>query len=286
MNIQDELLENGYVIIPNVLTDHEIEYSTCLFHEWQKTIPNYNEIHRKIDPHGIHKFHEIGHQRHAWYIRTLQAVQDPFKQLWNTDDLIVSYDGTCYIPQNTKSKDTCWTHTDQAPNKTGLHCYQGFVSLTSNENSTLVVYEGTHELHEQYFKDKDDTSNKDWNKIDPAYLEEIKDRKRVLSVPAGSLVIWDSRTFHQNQYGTPKAEERIVQYVSYLPRKHKKNTPSIHAKRIKYYNERRTTSHWACPVKVNGKQPQHYGNKDLLINYDELTPPDLCDLEEEINKLI
>ena len=48
-----------------------------------------------------------------------------------------------------------------------------------------------------------------------------------LQVPAGALVIWESRVFHQNQYGTPESEERLVQYVCYLPRNHPKNTNSM-----------------------------------------------------------
>jgi len=57
-------------------------------------------------------------------------------------------------------------------------------------------------------------------------------------------------------------------------------------KRLKYFNERRTTSHWPCPIKVNGKQPQTYGNDSLLINYDNLTEPNLEDIKEEIMKLL
>ena len=53
------------------------------------------------------------------------------------------------------------------------------------------------------------------------------DLRRVLHVPAGSLVIWDSRTFHQNQYGAPNSEERLVQYVCFLPKNHPKNTKNM-----------------------------------------------------------
>ena len=57
-------------------------------------------------------------------------------------------------------------------------------------------------------------------------------------------------------------------------------------KRLKYFNERRTTSHWPAPITVNGKQPQTYGDSSKLINYDDLVPPELDDLQEEIMKLL
>lgn len=46
--------------------------------------------------------------------------------------------------------------------------------------------------------DRNITHSKNWEKIDPLYLEskEIQLKKKVLEVPAGSLVLWDSRTFH------------------------------------------------------------------------------------------
>jgi len=108
----------------------------------------------------------------------------------------------------------------------------------------------------------------------------------VLTVPAGSLVLWDSRTFHQNQYGKANSEERMVQYVCYLPRDNPKYTENVKKKREKYFNERRTTSHWPYPVTVNGVQPRTFGDESKKIDYSELTPPNLQDLEEEIKKLI
>ena len=113
--------------------------------------------------------------------------------------------------------------------------------------------------------------------------------KKVLDVKAGSLVLWDSRTFHQNQYGpidSSRKEERIVQYVCFLPDNHIKNTTSMKTKRLKYFNERRTTSHWPAPISVNGLQPQVYGDNSKLINYNDLVPPNLDDLTDEIMKLL
>ena len=285
-SIKINLENNGYCIIPNVLSNDEINYSLDLFKKWQKTIPNHNLIHNTIDPHGIYKFHEIGHQEHAWFIRTRPNLINIYKNLWNTNDLVVSFDGSCYIPKCLEKKDKLWTHTDQCSNSDGLKCYQGFVALTNNKERTLVVYEGSHKLHKLYFRDKGICNNNNWNLIDKEYLDSIKDKKRILNVSAGSLVLWDSRTFHQNQYGKPNSEERIVQYVCYLPKNNPNNTNSQTKKRKKYFNERRTTTHWPYPIRVNGKQPQTYGDNSRLINYDLLTKPNLDKYLKDIEELI
>lgn len=284
--IKQELSNKGYVIIPNILTSEEINSYSQEFHKWRNSIENLDSIHKRISPHLIYKFHQIGHQRHAWLIRTNPKIINIFKQLWNTDELVVSFDGSCYMPKETKKKDNIWTHTDQSRKKEGLVCYQGYVALTSNKERTLVVYEGSHKLHQNYFKEMNIEVNKDWNLIDHSYLDRIKTQKRVLDVPAGSLVLWDSRSFHQNQYGKPNSEERLVQYVSYLPKNDKKNSKSMQTKRQKYFNDKRTTSHWAYPIRVNSLQPQTYGDDSLLIDYDKLPKIQLDDVMDKIQELI
>ena len=280
-----ELGEKGYCIIENILNDEEVSKSLEYFREWFSSHPQIEGLHNKISPHGIIKFHEVGQQKHAWYIRTRENVVNVFKNIWQTEEVVVSFDGCCYIPPDCKKKDAIWTHTDQAPSKKGLKCIQGFVALTDNKERTLIVYEGSHKLHEEYAKEYNLTSTKDWLLIEHKYLEKISDKKRVLNIKAGSLVLWDSRTFHQNQYGNNESkEERIVQYVSYLPRCNL--SKKMLEKRQKYFTDRRTTSHWAYPVKVNGQQPQNYGDNRLKINYDELVKPKLDDFLEEITKIL
>ena len=283
--IKNELDINGYCIIDNVLDESEIDQSKEMFYNWQKTIFNHDKIHNTVNPHGIYKYHEIGHQRHAWFIRTNPKVQNIFKKLWNTDDLIVSFDGSCFISKDNNKKDKIWTHTDQGPNNNNK-CYQAFVSLTNNEERTLVVYKGSHLYHQKYFQDKNIKSKSNWHLIDHTVLENLKDSKKVLKVKAGSLVIWDSRCFHQNQYGKPFSEERIVQYVCYFPKNNKYNTPAMIKKRQKYFDDRRTTSHWPAPIKVNGKQPRTFGDESKIIDYSRLIKPDLDDMILDIKKII
>jgi ectoine hydroxylase-related dioxygenase (phytanoyl-CoA dioxygenase family) len=276
---------NGYAIIENALSPAQVATAKQYFTEWLSANPQLKEKHRKIDPHGIFKFGEVGHQRHAWYLKTLEEVQAPFRALWGTDELTTGFDGSCWIPSDYSGKDKIWTHTDQAPDTKGLVCIQGFVALTSNVERTLVVYEGSHLLHESYMKEKNITGKKNWELIEHTYLARIADRKKVLKISAGSIVLWDSRTFHQNQYGKV-GEERIVQYVCFLPKAHKSNSKSQQEKRIKYYNDRRTTSHWPYPLKVNGLQPRTYGDQTLLIDYSQLNSPDLTELDVKIRRLL
>ena len=285
-SIKSELEEKGYVIVPNVLSESDILEYRSNFDKWYNSTPNLKNLHNKIDPHGIFKFHEVGHQRFAWLIRTHPKVIEIFKYIWDVDELVVSFDGSCYMSKDMEKKDKYWTHTDQSSEKKGLHCYQGIVSLTSNVERSLVVYEGSHKLHEKYFTDNNIISKNNWCVINKEYTDQLKDSKKILNIKAGSLVIWDSRTFHQNNYGNGKCEERLVQYVSYLPKENKANTLAMQKKRRDYYNNRRTTSHWAYPIKVNGLQPQTYGNNDLLIDYTKLIVPELKDIEEKIYKLI
>lgn len=46
-------------------------------------------------------------------------------------------------------------------------------------------------------------------------------------------------------------------------------------KRREYFEKRRTTSHWAYPIKVNGLQPRTWGDKSLRIDYSKLIKPNL-----------
>lgn len=280
-----ELESKGYVVIENVLSQDEIKHALEMFYKWLNSDVQIKKLHEKVSPHGIFKHFEVGHQKHAWFVRTRASVQAPFKNIWKTDDLAVSFDGSCWMKADLRKKTTCWTHTDQAPREKGLKCYQGFVSFTDNKERTLRVYEGSHLLHEKYMAEKGLTHAKNWEKIDPEYLNSIENLKRDLHVKAGSLVLWDSRVFHQNVYGNiDTCEERIVQYVSFLPKKGL--TAAMQKKREKYFKERRTTSHWAYPVHVNGKQPRTYGDDELVINYECLKTPDLEEYMDEIKKLL
>ena len=71
-----------------------------------------------------------------------------------------------------------------------------------------------------------------------------------------------------------------------LPKNNKLNSTAMKKKRLKYFNELRTTSHWAYPIRVNSLQPQTYGNNNLLIDYNTLNNPDLTLYKDIIDTLL
>ena len=159
------------------------------------------------------------------------------------------------------------------------------ITISSVTVESFYFYNGSHKLYREHFEGKANTGG-NFLRLDLDYLETIKDRRTVLKVPAGALVLWDSRVYPQNQYGKPGSEERLVQYVSFLPKNHPKNTPAIQKKRLKYLNERRTTSHWAAPIRVNALQPRNYGNERLKIDYGAFEKENLDEYMDEIKKII
>jgi hypothetical protein len=270
----DELKEKGYTIVSGLFTPEKVTKARQLFFDWLKTVPHVEEYHAREAFQGIMKFAQVGHQKHAWFIKTDPDVQQVFKDLWATDELVTGFDGCCWIPEDCSMTDVCWTHTDQSAAAKGLHCIQGFVSLTNNVDRSFVVYEGSHLLHEKYMKMKGYTGTRNWRMIDPEYLEKIQSKRKVLKVNAGDMVLWDSRTFHQNQYGS-LSEERLVQYVCFLPRHHPSNTLGMQRTRQNYFEKRRTTSHWPYPLSVVAQNPDLHS-----------PPADLSEYEEEIKKVL
>lgn len=288
--IKQEFEEKGYVVIPNVLNNEEIIEYICEFNKWMDAIQDSDYLHNLIDYHGIFKYFQVGHQRFAWLLRTNPKILNIFKSLWNTDELVVSFDGCCYYPPNYIETPSYWIHSDQSSIKLGLQGIQAFASLTSNKERTFIVYEGSHKLHEDHSNTYSIQNISDWYPIREEYVETIQDKKRTLHVEAGSLVLWDSRTFHQNTCGPETGtEERLIQYLCYLPKNNVINNEDMQDLRRECFDKLRTTNHFPYPISPIPLQPNtynYYNNDDLYIDYSTIPKPELDDLLDDIYKLL
>ena len=283
----EELNVNGFAVVRNVLSSSLITHLRNEFFAWKATLPLNYDMNSK---HAIIKQYEVGNQRFAWLVRINPRIIRIFQTIWQCNDLVTSMDGCGYMASDLTRIDkarTEWTHVDQTmPNST--RCIQGWAALTSNSERTLVVYRGSHLKYKEYFETRGiKHSTKNWLKIDRDYLKEIVGDRVKVQVEAGDFVLWDSRTFHRNSYGeVNNGEERLIQFVCMLPKHDLRNTVNMQKKRMKYFNTRRSTSHWPYPIKVNSLQPQTYGNDSLLVNYNNLQPPNLDDILPQIHQLL
>jgi ectoine hydroxylase-related dioxygenase (phytanoyl-CoA dioxygenase family) len=290
--IKYELRTKGYVLVPDVLTQEEVAECRQDFFGLLAKNEQIRDLHPKIGVHGIFKHGPFAQSLMRSKIVTNDKVIGLFESLYGTRNLVTSQDGCAYIPADAPAKDkTVWTHVDQAPSsyeavedeaamtaskeyENGKKCVQGFVSLTENRSRTFRIYPKSHLETRKWFLRTGKTGTHNWHKLEKEELigKEYKD----LHVPAGAAVMWDSRSWHQST-NSAVGEERIVVYVCMLPRENEANTAKQAEKRLKYFEEKRITSHWPYTVHVNGEQPHTYGDSTKLIDYEQVVYDELSE---------
>jgi hypothetical protein len=95
--------------------------------------------------------------------------------------------------------------------------------------------------------------------------------------PAGSMVLWDSRTMHSCTgavRGRAAPNIRNIAYISYEPRSY--CTPAALRKRINAFRNQRNTTHWPCNPKLLSDRPS--ARDDRIEEIEPLPYPELSRL--------
>jgi len=223
----------------------------------------------------------ISHAPVTWWVRCHHHVISVFQRLLKVkraEDLLVSFDRACVQrPSKHKQNQELWLHMDQGYKRSfkdrGFQCVQGLLTLETmdNDDGTLVVMRGSHKLHEDFFKafPARQTKTDDWVKFN---AEELKwwatqgCTPERISAPAGSLVLWDSRTVHCGSYPLPNRKNpdrwRYVFYVSMASRNHvqspetKKKLSNVLKRKRAAFENSRSTCHWPLKSKLFPKKPR------------------------------
>lgn len=216
---------------------------------WKEEFP----IH---DKYGIFKG-PAGQTQVMWDLRQDPRIVDVFAQIWNTNDLVVSMDGLSLMcpPEIRKGGFDPWPHVDQSINDNGEHKNNppfGFVSESSLKTNPYNIqgqflfedsFDGdggfycipkSHLRFDEFApKLKEEANIESWaynNKFLMDFFNGAKDElgnaysMKHVTAPRGSLILWDSRTVHWNQYPSenrPHSESprvRMVGYLLYLPK--------------------------------------------------------------------
>lgn len=241
----------------------------------------------------------IGHAQYVWNLRQNPKIIDVFARIYKVDpeDLIVSFDGvSIHLPPEKTGKGwfkNPWWHADQSLDRPEYECVQGWVTAydVDDGDATLRILEKSNRVFEKLAALQNDrgradadaplaTSKGDWVKVEGQLLQWYLDQgcvSKAIKCPAGSMVLWDSRTVHFGQEareGRPHENYRSVVYICMQPREFA--TEAELKKKQKIFNERRMTSHWPRASKMFPKNPNTWGRKLPTIN--PLSDPELSEI--------
>ena len=194
----------------------------------------------------------------AWGLRTNKKCKQIYQFLHDENDLVVGEDLPFFNPDTTPNSDSdMWPHADQNVNlKEGCDkSYQGILYVwdsTKHNTSNTVVWPkswkneyhtllegaqplnmGTTMAHGIYVKEIADSTLKE------KMFNDWKKHSRRVQVPAGALLIFNSRTIHQ---GYPSGT-RLAQTLSWEPKRFRREDALI--RKVQAMHMGIGTTHWA-----------------------------------------
>lgn len=235
---RDGLIRDGYAIVKGAVPkDRALSYADRMY----SLLESFGTGYDRKDPSTVHPeklpaINEKGmlmnyaapHEDFVWDIRSETGVISAFENVYDTEDLIVSFDAINYGFSNRTNlpANKPWPHQDQDPEKPGFRCLQGLVNLLPNgpKDGGLIVCKGAHQLSEQFHKDMKDEERipawtHEWYGFTNAGMAWLRDHGcewvKVEAEP-GDLLLWDSRTPHYNVPATG-SQDRLAVYTCYMP---------------------------------------------------------------------
>ncbi|WWC71969.1 uncharacterized protein I206_105928 [Kwoniella pini CBS 10737] len=237
-----ELDKKGYTVVRNVLSKEKSSSYVDKAFDW---LEGFDKGFKRDDrstwkPESLPAFsrgglfnrHGAAHEQWAWDIRSEQNIIDVFAKIWDTDELLVSFDAvniSLPFDQDANFQKDAWPHTDQSPLRRHKHCIQGIANLVEvgPKDGSLLVLEGSFELYNEFFEIHDkDAPPEGWSWRDSFLptndqLQWFYDKgckwKKIEAGP-GDLILWDSRTIHYG--GNAEGDSiRVATYICYKPAK-------------------------------------------------------------------
>ena len=165
----------------------------------------------------------------AWEMRTNQKVKEIFSHLHNTTELVVGIDVSFFSEDgNDKPTTVMWPHADQDMRLQygSEHSYQSILyawDATTSNKSTTVVWPKSHKteyaklmeaLPSSTGKHGLNITNINNADIQEDFMKRWLNGARRVQVPAGGLIIFNSRTIHQGY----SSGYRLAQPISWAPK--------------------------------------------------------------------
>jgi len=302
------LEEHGYVVIAGALSGEQCaraldltwDYLEALGTGVDRTDPaTWDDDRWPTAVHGgILPGHGIGHSAAQWFIRSVPAVKQTFAAVWDTDELLVSFDGMALWrpwklnPAWKTNRGGSWLHIDQHPiTRPGKQCVQALVNLlpTSPAIGGNVLIPGSHKT----FASIPDVYPTRLGRV-PLSVDHFRfpaDDPMLAGTPpimchmeAGDMLLWDSRTIHCSSSGmeepaTEAALMRAVSLVCMMPRR--LTPPEVLEQRRAAVQRVISTTNWTDRFINADKFPQILSAPDI-DRYVRPAPPSLDAAQREL----
>jgi hypothetical protein len=214
--------ENGYVVIKEVANHQEVAVGIDLLWDFIHNYPDSTVARGEPDTwttdswiadpgKGLLNNYGMGQSNFLWHTRLLPRVKKTFAAIWDTPDLLTSFDGGCVFRPWQINRDwitrESWWHTDQNGHREsgqGKRCIQGLVTYRDADidSGGLCVIAGSHKEHTEYCRRNILAYMEgDFLKVppdDPVLLacdeEGGRFEAKLVCCKAGDMILWDSRT--------------------------------------------------------------------------------------------
>ncbi len=305
-HLKETLSIYGVAIIPNILDEDECEsmmngawdFLEHISSKWEVPLSQDDEttwsgfanlcaLHSMLIQH-----HGVGQAQFLWDVRQNPKVIKVFETLWGTSDLLVSFDGaSIHLPPEVTKKGhfhKMWLHTDQSYQRNDFECVQSWVTAKEvrDDDASLIVMPKSHLLHREVataFK-LNEGPKSNFERIGDNVVAFYKEKGCIptrITCPAGSMVLWDSRTIHcgsESEKNRALPNVRCVGYICMMPKR--MATKAQLKKRRKAFDEKRTMTHHPINGTLFPKSPRTYGKS--MPTMTEVNTPVLIELGKKL----
>lgn len=316
--IFDELAENGYMVIPAAVADHvceeffnqSMDYMEGLGMGFKRDDKStHGPANMPLSKKKLIQNYNVGWQ--SFTVKARVAVKAFWQHLWDTDDVVSSFDGASisfktkvckfkdlkHWKENQWDMKKCPLHIDQTT--VGFKSVQGGLALSDQEEDehTYICVPGSQKLHEEFLKIaveelKPGTKlTEHWVVMGERHIALMQKHglevKRI-AVKRGDLIIWDSRTVHASASYCKTASKdavRVQVFAAMLPAIRDETAfYNEQAIRQKAYNDGLVSKHSARNARLFGKKPRVF-SKDMQQKYEECTIPKSAELSDSEKRL-
>ncbi|KAJ5464780.1 uncharacterized protein N7458_000466 [Penicillium daleae] len=291
---RDEFHKYGCVVIKNVISPERAEYYREKQIQWLKNFDlgfderdesTWKEAHLPVSfKGGMYFAYGSPHEKMAWEARSEPAVIKIFETLWETKELISSFDGmNISMPRRKDLRWSPWPHCDQNQRRKVMQAVQGLLNYAPNgpKDGGLMLMKGSAKLFDEFFAQKRESYNhEDALPPEMEYMDLFLFSDKDVNMDPGDFVLWDSRTMHYACL--PEGDQiRHVQYICMIPKRFA--SPEALELKKQCFENYIGTIHWPhCNIRPAKEKPMR---GDVVWPKDRSVPFEKPELTDTVLKL-